>query len=288
LEGVKVVQVSERDTQTTRLQRKPDQFFSTWNIQSFCEELSAPAEFAVGTHETEFAKKPEPGFHFYTDDEDSAQLAVVMPTRGQHTWTKSHIPGVGDFSGMTIRHEECLTMADYLTVRDEENRIVYRPSCYFTYRPDCALESCKDFAKNDFCVLDDLHLLNDDIVSGGDLLGVFLLGHDFGGWWIGSLCDIHQVRRMVDFEASATALQVAAGLAGAVYWMVGNRDQGVHLPETLPTNEILETCIPWLGTFVSVPVDWKPSNEKAREQIPEKSTDDWTFTNFWDRNLSDP
>jgi len=94
---------------------------------------------------------------------------------------------------------------------------------------------------------------------------LFITGHDFGGWWIGSHLDIHTSRRLcADMEQlvgviGPTALQVGASLAAAICWGIQNPSSGAHFPETLPTDFILELAKPWLGTWVSVRHNWMPT-----------------------------
>jgi len=103
-----------------------------------------------------------------------------------------------------------------------------------------------------------------------------LLGHDFKGWWIGSLLDIHQTRELIP-NTSATSLQVGATAAAAIRWIIENPNEGVHFPETLPTENILQFSKPWLGTFVSQPVDWTPIGSNV-QHMREDSV--WQFSNF--------
>jgi homospermidine synthase len=92
---------------------------------------------------------------------------MVLNTRGQNTWTKSFIPGIGEFVGTTIRHEETITICEFLTIRDKESKNIYRPSCFFCYRPiPQAIDSLKRFEQNDFMMPDDVSLLNEEITTG--------------------------------------------------------------------------------------------------------------------------
>jgi len=49
--GVKVIHVSERDTQTTTVTKRLNEFVNTWSVEGFHEEGVAPAELGWGTHE---------------------------------------------------------------------------------------------------------------------------------------------------------------------------------------------------------------------------------------------
>jgi homospermidine synthase len=126
--------------------------------------------------------------------------------------------------------------------------------------------------------------MNDDIVSGRDELGCLLMGHPFTSWWIGSLLDIHEARTVVPHQ-NATTVQVAAGMLGAVEWMLGNPAEGIRLPDDLPYERILSSARPFLGPFVSMPTDWTPLQDwdeifgqYGRPKPPE--ADRWQFSSF--------
>ena len=51
--GVKVIHVSERDTQITDKPKQVDEFVNTWSVEGFREEGSTTAEMGWGTHEKE-------------------------------------------------------------------------------------------------------------------------------------------------------------------------------------------------------------------------------------------
>jgi homospermidine synthase len=53
--------------------------------------------------------------------------------------------------------------------------------------------------------------------------------------------------------------------------MVEHPREGAHFPETLPTDEILNSSVPFLGKFVSMEVDWTPTNQEQ---------DQWQLTSF--------
>ena len=49
--GVKVIHISERDTQISSVPKQEDEFVNTWSVEGFYEEGIAPAEMGWGTHE---------------------------------------------------------------------------------------------------------------------------------------------------------------------------------------------------------------------------------------------
>jgi homospermidine synthase len=100
-------------------------------------------------------------------------------------------------------------------------------------------------------------ILNNEIADGKDELGVLLMGHDFQSWWTGSLLDIHEARRLVPSQ-NATTVQVAISVIAAVDWMIRNPRKGLRLPDDIDHEEILTYVKPYLGKFVSTPVNWSP------------------------------
>ncbi|MEY4347612.1 MAG: hypothetical protein RIS43_31, partial [Actinomycetota bacterium] len=54
---VKVIHVSERDTQVTNQPKVPGEFVNTWSVAGFHEEGIAPAELGWGTHEQKLPPK---------------------------------------------------------------------------------------------------------------------------------------------------------------------------------------------------------------------------------------
>jgi len=77
------------------------------------------------------------------------------------------------------------------------------------------------------------------------LSNVNFLGHDFGGWWIGSHLDVNTTRDLCkDLTpllgfVGPTALQVGASLAAAICWAIMNPEAGANLPEYLPSDVIV-------------------------------------------------
>jgi len=274
---IRVIQVSERDTQKiTSYSPKEDEYISTWNIPSFCEELAAPSEFSWGTHETE----APPGTKF-SGEMPGEKSFVSLSKRGHQTFAKSWMPIENEFRGLVVRHEECFSMANFVTVRDEvTGELVYRPSVYFVYDQALSTESIAKFVKNNYELLPHNSVLEREIDSGADKLGVLLLGHDFGAWWVGSHLDITQARElcapMEDLVGSvgATALQVGCSLASAVYWGILNPFMGAHFPESLPTDFVVEFTKPWLGTWVSQRYDWSPSPCRSPKLNHSQTEDD--------------
>jgi homospermidine synthase len=267
LSGTKVIHISERDTQVANQPKRPGEFVNTWSIEGFHEEGVAAAELGWGTHER---KLPLDARHHHRGPRNQIYLENH---RGMDTWVRSWVPS-GPILGMVIRHGEAFSISEYLTVEDAKSRLLYRPTVHYAYWPcDSAIASLHELRARELELQDSLRIMNDEIVDGADILGCLLMGHDYGAWWIGSLLDIHETRRLVAGQ-SPTTLQVASSMLGALFWMLRNPNCGVNLPDNLPHEEVLSVARPYLGPIFSEPVDWHPNSECSLED------EQWQFEDF--------
>ena len=103
-----------------------------------------------------------------------------------NTYVRSWVPTYGEIVGMVIRHGESFTMGDFLTVWQDDIP-VYRPTVHYAYQPaDAAVASLQELRARNYQVQSRMRIMNDDIISGRDELGVLLMGHDMTSWWVGS------------------------------------------------------------------------------------------------------
>jgi len=275
--SVKVIHIAERDTQVTSQPKQVDEFVNTWSVDGFYEEGVAPAEMGWGTHE----RRLPPDACVHAGEGPGNQICLAR--MGAKTWVRSRVPS-GEIIGMVIRHGEAFTITDHLTVWDGE-RPVYRPTVHYAYCPaDSAIASMHELEMRQWEMQSRKRILNDEIDSGIDELGVLLLGHPYKAWWTGSLLSIDEARRLVP-KQSATTLQVAASVLGAVRWMIAAPSQGVCVPDDLPWREILAAANPYLGPSWSGPIDWDPLQSRvdlfaAFNNNHLDRDDPWQFTNF--------
>jgi len=275
--GVKVVHCSERDTQITDKPKEVDEFVGTWSIEGLREEGVAPAELGWGTHELEL---PE----LAVLPPDGPVNQIFLARMGMNTWVHSWVPG-HDIVGMVIRHGEAFGISDRWTVW-RDGKPFYRPTVHYAYMPcDGTIMSLQELRCRNYHLQPKLRILKDsEIVSGADILGALLMGHDYKSWWTGSVLGIEQSRRLVPGQ-NATTIQVAVGVTSAVMWMLRNPRRGVCLPEDLSHDFVLEVAKPYLGEFISSPYDWTPLKNR---QIHFKENpanlldhqDPWQFRNF--------
>lgn len=274
--GVKVIHVSERDTQISDRPKQVDEFVNTWSIEGFREEGITTAELGWGTHEKELPPLA------YTH-RSGPRNQICLARMGINTTVVSWVPDY-PIHGMVVRHGEAFTLSDRLTVW-QGRRAVYRPTVHYAYCPcDAAIASLHELRGRDYALQPKLRIMNDEITSGEDILGALIMGHPYGAWWIGSILSIGQSRRLVPHQ-NATTMQVAISVVAAARWMIENPAAGVRVPDDLPHDYILRIAQPYLGRFVSKSSDWTPlkhyrNHFKGYSQPSVDRWDLWQFKNF--------
>lgn len=275
--GVKVIHISERDTQVSASPKRVDEFVNTWSVEGFYEEGIAPAELGWGTHEN--WAPPDA----YRHGADGPQNQICLARPGAATWVRSWVP-MGEITGMVVRHGEAFTMSDTLTVWDGD-RAVYRPTVHYAYCPSAdAVSSMHELQMRQWKMQSMTRILNDEIVSGRDELGVLVMGHPYKSWWTGSLLDIAEARSLLPSQ-NATTLQVAASVLACVAWMIDHPNEGVRVPDDLPWRAILDVARPYLGPIWSGPSDWDPLATRVNlfagfDDRSFDESDPWQFRNF--------
>ncbi|MFH1444676.1 MAG: saccharopine dehydrogenase C-terminal domain-containing protein [Candidatus Peregrinibacteria bacterium] len=274
---VKVIHISEIDTQITNQPHNPDEFVNTWSVEGFFEEGTAPAEMGWGTHER--ILPPDARIHT-----SGPRNQICLARFGINTFVRSRVPSQ-EIVGMVVRHGEAFTISDHLTVWDENGSPVYRPTVHYAYWPcAAAIASLHALRARHYKAHEKYRIMNDDIVSGVDELGCLLMGHDFKSWWAGTILSIEETRQLAPGQ-NATTLQVAASVLGAVFWMIHNPRRGVLVPDQLPHEEIMQVADPYLGEVVSMPLDWTPHGsdvvaKKTNNVFSPADDDPWQFQHF--------
>jgi len=274
---VKVIHIAERDTQITDQPKLPGEFVNTWSVDGFYEEGVAPAEMGWGTHE-----KRLPEFA-YVHEGAGPRNQICLAQMAHKTLVRSRTPS-GQIIGMVIRHGEAFTICDHLTVW-EGDEAVYRPTVHYAYCPsDVAWASFVELEGSQYEYPQRQRIMNDEIISGRDELGVLLMGHPYKSWWTGMLTTIEEAREAAPHQ-SATTIQVAASILGAVDWMLRAPNEGVRVPDELPWRQVIDVANDYVGTTWSGPLDWDPVSTKAdwfdRWSGRTLDHDDlWQFTNF--------
>lgn len=270
--GIRAIHVAERDFQRAAHPKAPGEFVNTWSTGAFVGEGSQPAELGWGTHEK--ALPPTGRQHAL-----GSQAAIYLERPGFSVRVRSWTPLQGAYHGFLITHAESISIADYLTLR-EDARVVYRPTVHYAYHPcDDAVLSIFEYCGSGYTLPPRHRLLREEIVTGIDELGVLLCGHPRGVYWYGSRLAIEQARALAPFN-NATTLQTAAGVLGGLIWAIENPGRGVVEPEAMDCERVLQIAAPYLGEMVGVWGAWNPLQGRERFFDEDLDRDDpWQFRN---------
>ncbi|HLJ10665.1 MAG TPA: saccharopine dehydrogenase NADP-binding domain-containing protein [Planctomycetaceae bacterium] len=269
---LRVIHVSERDTQISNKRRRGNEFVNTWSVEGFFEEGVAPAEMGWGTHER---KLPHDAWRHTAGPRNQ----ICLERFGMNAFVRSRVPS-SEIVGMIIRHGEAFSISEFLTIKGPRGKAIYRPTVHYAYLPcEYAVASLDEVREQSFVMHEKWRIMRDEIVCGYDELGVLLMGHDFQSWWCGTILDIDEARRLVPGQ-NATTLQVAASIVSAAAWMIKNPRRGVLLPDELPHEEILALARPYLGKVISIPIAWTPVEISDEASVMGTSDDVWQFSNF--------
>ncbi|HLP02136.1 MAG TPA: saccharopine dehydrogenase C-terminal domain-containing protein [Opitutaceae bacterium] len=274
--GVKVIHVSERDTQITDVPKQVGEFVNTWSIEGFREEGTTTAEMGWGTHE-----KTLPAFAY--EHKQGPKNQICLARMGMNTWVRTWVPNFS-IHGMVVRHGEAFTLSDKLTVW-EGKKAAYRPTVHYAYCPcDSAIASLNELRGYNYQLQPKLRIMSDEITSGSDILGALIMGHPYNSWWTGSDLCIEESRRLVPHQ-NATTMQVAISVTAACMWMIENPAEGVKVPDDLPHDYILDIARPYLGKVISQSSDWTPLKDypkafKSYSKPDLDLKDPWQFKNF--------
>jgi len=271
--GVKAIHVAERDTQLAAERKLPGEFVNTWSVEAFVGEGCQPAELGWGSHERHFP--PDGARHDF-----GSGAAIYLNRPGATTKVRSWTPLEGSYHGFLITHGESISIADFLTVC-EDDTVRYRPTVHYAYHPcDAAVLSLHEIAGKNWQLQPRWRIPREDLLSGRDELGVLLMGHAKGAYWYGSQLSIEETRALVPFN-NATSLQVTISVVAAMAWAIQHPTEGIREPDELDFRAILAMCHPYLGKVVGVFSDWTPLIERNYPFQEDLDLDDpWQFKNF--------
>jgi len=271
--NVQGIHIAERDTQRAAIPKEKDEFVNTWSIDGFLSEGLQPSELGWGTREKRF---PSDGArHAF-----GGGAAIYLTRPGAGTRVRSWTPMAGPIQGYLITHNEAISIADYLTLRDGAGQVIYRPTCHYAYHPcDDAVLSLHELQGNAFRTQSRWRLMNEEIVDGVDELGVLLYGHANNAYWYGSQLSIEETRGLAPYQ-NATGLQVTAAVLAGMVWAVENPRRGVVEADELDHERVLSIMEPYLGRMTGAYSDWTPL-EGRDGLFPEDidADDPWQFQN---------
>ena len=274
--GIKVIHISERDTQVTNDPKKVNEFVGTWSIEGLREEGISPSEMGWGTHEKNVPL-------MFSAPPYGPKNQVFLSQMGMNTWVRTWVPRE-EIVGMVIRHAEAFSISDHLTVW-EKGALVYRPTVHYAYMP-CSetIASLYELRCRNYELQEKQRIMSDEIISGEDILGALIMGHRYNSWWTGSALSIETSRRLVPHQ-NATTMQVAIGVVSGIMWMMENPNKSVRIPDDLPYEYILNIARPYLGRLISEASEWTPLKnyqvffrENPAAYLDKRNI--WCFNNF--------
>lgn len=251
--GLRMIHVNDIDLQQVKDPYSDNLLFSTWCTDSFWFEMLSEATISIGTHERiDFADQcnlldREKGYLEFR------QLAADRKCR-------TYYPG-GTFEGFLVPHEETVSIARSLEVR-EEGQILYRPTVLFSYTPcahardyfrsakvneypepdptkplDCENENGQTIIRG-YVYPDNFEIVyREKIAAGTEYVGVLLLGEDFDPVWVGNRVETSFLYKSQkdSYWQTPTITPVAMSALGAVCWMLKHRNRGgIYFPEDIP------------------------------------------------------
>ncbi len=174
------------------------------------------------------------------------------------TW----VPSAGVINGYLVPHEETFTISDYLTVKDDLGRILYKPTCYFAYKPcDEAMHSVNKFRSyaeaEHLLKAGSFSCMGADITEGVNEVGVLVSLNNGKSYWYGAGLSIDFTRSICK-ESNGTAFYVAAGLYGALEYIKKHPHEGYLSNEEIDHSFILEYAKPYLENLKGYMIDWSP------------------------------
>jgi homospermidine synthase len=272
--GIKGIHIAERDTQRARHPKPRGIFVNTWSVEGFVSEGMQPSELGWGTHERWM---PETG----RTHKEGCGAAIYLLQPGANTRVRSWCPTPGQQYGFLVTHNESISIADYLTVR-ESGEAVYRPTCHYAYHPcnDAVLSLHEMFgaagaAQEKHVILDE-----HDIVDGADELGVLLYGHAKNAYWLGSQLSVEETRELAPYQ-NATGMQVTSAVLAGMVWALENPQAGIIEADEMDFHRCLEVQRPYLGPVKGYYTDWTPLDGRPGF-FPEDidTADPWQFRNI--------
>ncbi len=273
--GVKGIHIAERDTQRAKTPKPQGVFVNTWSVEGFLSEGMQPAELGWGTHER---WKPDNAI----GHKGGCGAAIFLNQPGANTRVRSWTPTAQAQYGFLVTHNESISIADYLTHRDQNGAVVYRPTCHYAYHPanDAVLSLHEVFGQAGR-IQDTHHILSEsEILDGIDELGVLLFGHGKNAYWYGSQLSIEETRRIAPNQ-NATGLQVTSAVLAGMVWALENPTAGIVEADEMDYRRCLEVQMPYLGPVIGAYTDWTPLTDRPGffpEDIDE--SDPWQFRNI--------
>lgn len=249
--GVKMIHVNDIDLQLVKDKINDDLLISPWCIDSFWFEMLSNATWNVGTHEI----IDESTCNSYDSQNGYFEFKELAIDKLHQTYYPH-----GKFFGHIVPHEETITIAQSLEVK-KDNKVIYRPSVMFIYKPcEYAIQFLKNskvdtlqstniiketdnISQNDSQIIKGYKypnnweiLYQEKIESGTEYVGVLIIGDKFDPVWVGNRIEMPFLYKNPQFSywQTPTITPVAMSALSALCWMIKNKDKGgIYFPDDI-------------------------------------------------------
>lgn len=251
--GVRMIHVNDIDLQQVKDSYSESKLFSTWCTDSFWFEMLSEATVNIGTHEKiDF----EDECNFFDKQKGFLQFKKIAAEKKCRTYYPD-----GVFEGYLVPHEETITIAKGLEVK-ENDEVIYRPTVMFLYSPctyasdylrnakvneypnpdlskplDCENQDGKTIIRGYVYPEQYEILYQEKIASGTEYVGVLLMGDNFNPVWVGNRVEASFLYKdkKNSYWQTPTITPVAMSALAAVCWMLKNREKGgIYFPDDIP------------------------------------------------------
>ena len=274
---LKEIHVNDKDDQEVKDKFDKNKLYSTWSVDSFFFEMLSEATANIGTNEHIDYEKECKKIDFKNGFLEFKDLA--MDKVGKTYYPK------GKFEGFLVPHEETITIAKSLEIKNNED-VIYRPTVMFLYSPcNFAIKYLKQARVNDYLNPDttkpkDIEnqiirgfkyperaeiLYKEQIKEGTEYVGVLLLGTRFEPVWVGNRIKkkfLYKDQKL-SFWQTPTITPVAMSALAATCWMIRNKDRGgIYFPDDISEyNEIINFAEKYISKTI-----YKTFSKKKIEQ----------------------
>jgi len=245
---LKEIHVNDNDYQEVKDEFDENKLYSTWSIDSFFFEMLSEATANIGTNEQINYDKEFKNIDIKNGFLEFKDLAIDKVG-------KTYYPK-GKFEGFLVPHEETITIAKSLEVKNGED-VTYRPTVMFLYSPcKFAVKYLKEARVNDYLNPDATKpqnaenqiirgfkypkraeiLYKEQIKNGTEYVGVLLLGSKFNPVWVGNRIEKNFLYKdkKSSFWQTPTITPVAMSALAATCWMIKNKDiGGIYFPDDI-------------------------------------------------------
>ena len=251
--GLKMIHVNDIDLQKVNDTYNDRTLYSTWCIDSFFFEMLSEATLNLGTHEVIDYENECKSIDYNHGFLEFKKIAVDKKCR-------TYYPD-GAFEGFLVPHEETITIAKSLEVKDGSS-VIYRPSVMFVYSPcefsrryfsnakvndypipdlnkpmDCENKNGQTIVRGYLYPEKSEIIYQEKIESGTEYVGVLLIGEKFKPVWIGNRIETSFLYKNPknSYWQTPTITPVAMSTLAAVCWMIKNKDKGgIYFPDDIP------------------------------------------------------